>query len=256
MKVDIFSLEGNKIGSLELPEQFNEEYEPNLVRRAILVIENNNRQPYGAMPKAGQGVSAKLSRRRRNYKGSYGKGISRVPRKTMWKRGMQFGWEGALAPGTKGGRRAHPPKAEKIWTQKINKKERRKAIRSALSGIALQNKLKIVENKIEEISKTKELKKVFEKIGINAAKVERRRPGKGKTRGREKRYKKNALIVVSKKCNLMKSANSIPGFDIIEVNKLNAAILTLGHELPRECLWTKEAMEILSKEKLFLGDKK
>ena len=38
-------------------------------------------EPYGAMAKAGMEVSAKLSRRRRDYKGSYGKGISRAQEK-------------------------------------------------------------------------------------------------------------------------------------------------------------------------------
>ena len=43
-------------------------------------------------------------------------------------------WVGAVMPGTVGGRRAHPPKADKIWSQKINTTERRKAIRSAIAG--------------------------------------------------------------------------------------------------------------------------
>ena len=57
----------------------------------------------------------------------------------MWRRGTQFMWVGALAPGTVGGRKAHPPKASKIWNLKINKKERAKAIRSALGGSAKES---------------------------------------------------------------------------------------------------------------------
>ena len=144
MKADVFGLDGKKVKSIELPEQFNEEYEPDLIKRAILVIQSHNRQPYGVAYQAGMIHSAKLSRRRRNYKGSYGKGISRVPRKTMWRRGMQFGWVGANAPGMVGGRRSHPPKAYKNWDLKINIKERKKAIRSALSGSLANNKVGII----------------------------------------------------------------------------------------------------------------
>ena len=156
MKVDVVGLDGKKLKSIDLPNQFSEDYEPDLVNRAVLVVFSHNRQPYGSFTKAGQGYSAKISRRRRDYKGAYGKGISRVPRKTMWRRGMQFGWVGALAPGTVGGRRAHAPKASKIWDLDINDKERRKAIRSAMNGVATKTKLVVVEEKFETlIAKTK-----------------------------------------------------------------------------------------------------
>ena len=167
MKADIFSLDGSKLKSIDLPEQFSEEYDPDLVNRAVLAIMGNNRQPYGTLPLAGQGYSAKLSRRRRDYKGAYGKGISRVPRKTMWRRGMQFGWVGALAPGTVGGRRAHPPKATKIWSLKINNKERKKAIRSALAGTASKSKVVVLESKFEDLKLTKDVKKVIKSLGFS-----------------------------------------------------------------------------------------
>ena len=84
-----------------------------LIKRAVLTLQNNKRQRYGANPEAGKKVSAALSKRRRKYRGSYGHGISRVPRKILSRRGTSMNWQGAFAPGTVGGRRAHPPKAEK-----------------------------------------------------------------------------------------------------------------------------------------------
>src|SRR3990167_10770470 len=155
MKAEVFDLDGKKIKTIELPEQFYENYEPDLINRAILAIFSHRRQPYGTMPLAGIDYSGKLSRRRRDYKGAYGKGISRASRKTMWRRGMQFGWVGAISPGTVGGRRAHPPKATKIWDLKINNKERRKAIRSALSGVAIKKRLFIIEDKFEDLKQAK-----------------------------------------------------------------------------------------------------
>ena len=120
MKADVYGLDGKKAKSIDLPEQFNENYEPTLIKRAILVVLSHGRQKYGAMVQAGKNYSAKLSKRRRDYRGSYGKGISRTPRKIMWRRGRQMGWVGALAPGTVGGRRAHPAKPTMDLDLKIN----------------------------------------------------------------------------------------------------------------------------------------
>ena len=133
MKLDVLNLDGGKSGSIELPKQFEEAKRPILIKRAVEVLQANRRQRYGAKPEAGKNYSVRISKRRRDYRTSYGHGISRIPRKVMSRRGTRFNWEGAFAPGTKGGRRAHPPKAEKIWVKKINKKENRKAIRSALA---------------------------------------------------------------------------------------------------------------------------
>jgi len=250
MKADVFSIEGKKIKSIDLPEQFEEDYDPDLVNRAVLVIMSNNRQPYGTMPLAGQGFSAKLSRRRRDYKGAYGKGISRVPRKTMWKRGMQFGWVGALAPGTVGGRRAHPPKATKILSLKINDKERRKAIRSALCGVS-KTKFFIMEDKFEELKTAKDVKKVLASLNLNIEGVKRNKAGRGKSRGRTTRYKKNALIVVSKKCSLMNAISNIPGYDVTDVKSINASLLSLGYNNPRPCIFVENALNLLKKDGLF-----
>src|SRR3989344_4323686 len=154
MKSDVLDLQGKKVKSVELPVQFNEDYRPDIIKRAIHALWSKLRQPYGAKEGAGMRYSAKLSRRRRDFKGSYGHGMSRAPRKSLWRRGTQFGFVGAEAPGTVGGRRAHAPKAYKIWEKDINRKERRKAIRSAISASALNNKLLIVENKFEDLKKT------------------------------------------------------------------------------------------------------
>src|SRR3989338_2841221 len=138
MKLAILDSTNNKTGEIELPSQFKEEFRPDLIYRSVLAIQSHKRQTYAASAKAGKRASAKLSRRRREYRGSYGFGISRVPRKIMSRRGSRMNWVGAFAPGTVGGRRAHPPKSEKIWSKKINKKENAKAIRSAISATLLK----------------------------------------------------------------------------------------------------------------------
>ena len=124
MKLKLLSLEGTSKKDIELPAQFNESVRPDLIRKVVRILQSRKRQQYGANPEAGQRHSAFLSKRRHKYRGTYGIGQSRTPRKVMSRRGTRLNYTGAVAPQTVGGRRAHPPKAEKILALKINKKER------------------------------------------------------------------------------------------------------------------------------------
>ncbi|MEK6835594.1 MAG: 50S ribosomal protein L4 [Nanoarchaeota archaeon] len=266
--MNLVNLQGEKIKEINLPNQFNENYHPNLIYRAVITLQSNKRQRYGAFELAGKQASAELSRRRRDYKTAYGHGISRAPRKTLWHRGSQFGWVGAVAPGTVGGRRAHPPKAEKIWIKKINKKERRKAIRSALSAsinkelVELRNhKLPklypiALESKFEDLNKTKDILNVLINIDLKEEleRVEERkvRGSKGRSRGRKYKNKIGPLIIVSSKCKLIENGKNLPGIDIVEVRKLNAELLAPGSLAGRLTIFTEKALEILEKEKLFM----
>ena len=60
MKKDLYDLNGKKVKMIDLPEQFNEDYNFDLINRAILSLRSNSRQPYGVMPRAGMNYSAKL----------------------------------------------------------------------------------------------------------------------------------------------------------------------------------------------------
>lgn len=268
MEIDILNLNKEKIGRKKLPIQFNEEIRPDLVKRAVLVIQNHKRQSYGATPEAGKRASAKLSRRRRDYRGAYGYGISRVPRKILSRRGGRMSWVGAFAPGTVGGRRSHPPKADKERWQKVNKKERKKAIRSAIAATLIKEAVSkrghiaptsypfIIESKFESLSKTKKVIEIIEKFGLKEelSRIIKKkvRSGKGKLRGRKYNKKKGPLVVVSKECNLIKAVNNIPGFDVVKVNNLNAELLAPGAVVGRLTLWSEAAIDRLEKEKLFL----
>ena len=271
MKLNILNLSNVETGKKELPLQFNEEFRPDLIKRAVSTIQNNKRQRYGSAPGAGMRASADISKRRHNYRGCYGHGISRVPRKILTRRGTQFNWVGAIVSGTIGGRRAHPPKAEKIWEKKINMKERRKAIRSAIAATVDKNIVEkrghsvpdnypfIIENKFEDIDKTKTVESILKKLGLEKE-LERSsgktiRAGKGKLRGRKYKSKKGPLFVVSKECRLEKSANNIPGIDIVKVENINAEFLAPGTHPGRLTIFTESAIDKLEKEKLFMLDK-
>ena len=82
------------------------------------------------------------------------------------------------SPGNVGGRRAHPPTIDKVWEEKINKKERRKARRVALAattshelvsnrGHRFNKKLSlplVMEDKFEKVDKTKNALEIFKNI--------------------------------------------------------------------------------------------
>ena len=133
MKATILDITGKKKSEITFPSQFNEEIRADLIKKVAVAAQANKRQKYGATHKAGMKHSATVSRRRKDYRGSYGHGISRVPRKVILRRGTRFVWIGAIVSGMVGGRRAHPPKTEKNWDQKINKKENRKPIPTLFS---------------------------------------------------------------------------------------------------------------------------
>jgi len=266
MKAKLKSKKGTDKGDIILPEQFGEEIRPDLIKRAVLAVQNNRRQRHGVDPRAGKKHSSTISKRRRDYKTSYGHGISRVPRKILSRRGTRFNWVASTSPNTRGGRRAHPPKAEKVYSKKINKKERRKAIRSALSAVMVKeyvlkrgHKVEeypfVLEKDAENIKKTKDVQELFGKLGLNAelerASKTTEKTGKARRRGNKKKTRVGPLLVVSDKCPLVKAASNIPGVDVVPVTGINAELLAPGTDYGRLTIFTEKAIEMLEKQKLF-----
>ncbi len=243
----VYSIDGKPIKEIELPSQFKEEIRRDLIIRAYNALRTHMLQPYGVMPRAGMRHAVELSKRRRAFKSVYGAGRSRTPRKVLSRSGRRFYFVGAQAPFTVGGRKAHPPTSEKILIEKINKKERRKAIRSAISA---SNPI-IIENKIENLKKTKDVLKALENNGIKIEVKKRLKKGVARLRGRGKRYKKGPLLIVSKDCELCKSGKNIPGVEVARVNELNVMLLAPGSVPGRITVWSEDAIKRLKEEKLY-----
>ena len=267
MKLPVLSITGQKIGEQELPEQFHEPVREDLIQRAVLALQTKRRNRYGAKPTAGKRQVTEISRRRRKYKTSYGRGISRVPRKILSRSGTQFNWEAAFAPGTRKGRRAHPPKSEKNLVERINRKENKKAIRSAISASVIKNLVNerghkvpdaypfIIEDKLESLKKTAEVKAALEKLNLNdelnrCSKI-KIRAGKGKMRNRKYVRKKGPLIVVSKPCSVVKACSNMPGIDVTNIQSLNAEHLAPGCSPGRLTIWTQSAINELKEKNMF-----
>ncbi len=268
MKVAIFDTQKKKSGDAELPAQFSEAFRPDLIKRAVLALASSGRQAYGSHVGAGKRYSSSVSKRRRDWRGSYGFGISRVNRKVLSHRGTRMFWVGATSPHTRGGFRAHPPKSEKVWEQKINTKENRKAIRSAIAATAVAKIVTarghhvpveypfVIASSFEALTKTQDVRKVLEGLGFTEelarTSVIKVRAGRGKIRGRRYVTKKGLLIVVGEICPLVKSAVNIPGIDVVAVSALNAAVLAPGALAGRVTLWTQKAVEALGKNNLYM----
>lgn len=268
MKLPVFDMDAKKVSDLELPLQFYEEYRPDLILRAFLAYQSHNRKRYGAKVGAGMRHSTKLSRRRRDYRTAYGFGISRVPRKILSRNGKRMHWVGAQAPNTVGGRRAHPPKATKNFYQKINIKERRKALLSAISS-TIKKELVLERNhiipksfpfliseNISSVSKTRDLKNVLVGLGLadelSRATIKKIRAGKGKSRGRRYKRKTSVLIVVNEKKGIEKAVRNIPGVEVSIPRELNVKLLSPGAHGIRFTLWSDEAIKYLKDSNLFL----
>ncbi|MBI2628548.1 50S ribosomal protein L4 [Candidatus Pacearchaeota archaeon] len=154
MKTEILSIDGKKIKDIDLPSLFSEKIREDIVQKtfeAEKII-----QPYSPELEAGKKHSASgvIRHIRHKWRSHYGRGISRIPRKTMWRRGTQFYWIGAEVSGTRGGRRAHPPKiAHFLKNKKINKKEYNIALTSAISSTAKEDLVKRRYKRISDNSK-------------------------------------------------------------------------------------------------------
>lgn len=243
MKAKIYDIEGNTIEEIELPWVFEYEYRPDLIKKAFLVMRANRRQPYGAKPTAGKDYVAESF--------GPGRGQSRIPRLSSGR--------AARAPGTVHGRRAHPPKVEKIWHRKINKKENLMARISAMAATANPELVKkrghkfdgelpiIIENKFEKIEKVKDVISILQKIGLNgdlerAKKGKHVRAGKGKRRGRKYKIPKSLLIVVQNKEKIKKASSNLVGVDVITPDEMNVEHLAPGGHAGRLTLYTLNAI--------------
>ena len=250
-QADVYSIQGKKVGKVALPPHFEEKVRLDLIKRAVIAIQSHNYQPYGSDPLAGKRQGYHTSKRRKRFRGTYGHSRSRIRRKHLWNRGGQFGWVGAFVSNAVGGRKAFPPQTEKVLAKKINKKERRKAIRSAIAA----SKSLIVEDKFEGLVKAKDVQKTLENLklrdNLEKAKMKKIRSGRGTLRGRKYKRKKGPLLIVSGDCKLLKSAQNLPGIDIVYVKNLNAKLLAPGTNTGRIAVWSKKSIETLTKERLF-----
>lgn len=245
MKVQVFSIDGNAVGEIELPPVFQEEFRPDLIKRAVLSLQSRRLQPHGSDPYAGIRTSA--------HSWGSGRGVAHVPR-------IKNASRAARVPQARGGREAHPPKVEKVLVEKINAKEMRKALHSAIAATAMKEIMVrrghlfegslplVVEDRLGELKKTAEVVNALMALGVYAdierSRQSRRiRAGRGKMRGRVYKQKKSILIVTANEP--LDAARNLPGVDVATVRQLNAELLAPGTHPGRLTVWTEGAIREL-----------
>jgi len=238
----VYDLEGEEAGEVDLPEVFETPYRPDLIRRSVRAAQANRKQDYGADPFAGMRTPAESF-------GS-GRGMAHVPRQNG---------QGRRVPQTVGGRKAHPPKAEKDRTEKVNKKERQLAVRSALAATTDPELVTerghafdadslplVVNDEFEDLVKTKEVVALLEALGVHSD-VERAdegkkvRGGRGTTRGRK--YRRPASILFVTTGEPSKAARNLAGVDVATAREVNAEDLAPGGQAGRLTVFTESAIE-------------
>ncbi len=258
MKTNLYGLNGEKTKEITLPKTFEETYRPDLIKRAFLSIKSSRYQAKGTDKRAGMKNSAEYRGRRGSYLATINRGISRLPRLKHYPRKGRIG-EVRKVPQARGGRRAHPPKQEKKLREKINRKEKIKAFKSAIAATANKDLVKgrghiinnlevplVVDNKFEGTKKTKEVTQFLDKVGLSKElqRSQRRRikQGKGKSRGRKYRRRKTVLITLGEDHGLIKASRNIPGVDTVLAKNLNVEHLAPGGNPGRITIYTENAL--------------
>lgn len=255
----IYDLNGSAKGELKLPRVFTLPYRSDLVQRAVLALQSSRRQPYGADTLAGKRTSAHYHGVKGAHDSMKNKEIARMARSHGGPPGTEF--RARTVPQARGGRAAHPPKTEKIWELKINNKERKVALLSAIAATARLDLIKlrhrvdnvelplIVVDDIQKVSRTKELRKILNLLKLESdlerASVTKVRSGKGKMRGRRYKSKKSALIVVSSDKGVLKAARNIAGVDVCTLQGLNVELLAPGTHAGRLVVWDESSIKKL-----------
>ena len=134
MKCHVLGLDGKAGKALELPQIFESQVNTQLIKRAVLSSQSKAKQPKGKYLKAGLDNTAVYI----GYRGlpggekSINTGHARLPR--MKNRGSLMAGKVAGVSQAVGGHAAHPPKVESRIAEEMNKKERKKALASAIAA--------------------------------------------------------------------------------------------------------------------------
>ena len=254
MKASVVSIDGTKQRQTELPRVFDTPYRPEVIHKAYVNIMSHSYQRQGRYPAAGEMVSAESK--------NTGLGIARLARARG--EGFTRAGQAASVAGVRHGRVAHPPESWKIIYKKINKKENRLALCSAIGATANRDLVLarghkigdgvnlpiIVANDVESISKAKELRKLFVALGLEgdlerASANRKPRSGTARRRGRPSRLGKSALIVVNRDAGLLSLSGSIPGVEIKPVNELSVLDLAPGSKPIRLTIFSENAIDQL-----------
>lgn len=248
-RAHLLGLDGKAGDTFPLPLAFSQTVRSDLIHRAVVAAQSHRRQPYGTSPGAGLRHSVEWSGK--------GRGVARTPR-------LMDSMRGAQAPNTVGGRPAHPPKVDRRWEKKVNRKERRLAFASALAATREEKLARarghtfphgvhlplVVQDPVEEIMESAEARhllrrlKVWEDVTRAQAGTHFTSSGKARRRGRVRRTPRSLLIVTSVPGKALGFRN-LAGVEVVPAQRLATEDLAPGGTAGRLTLFSRGAIEVL-----------
>jgi len=248
VKVPVVNLQNENTGEVTVPKVFSTPVRHDVIKRAVIALQSTRFQPQGRDPMAGKRTTAESR--------GTGHGIARVPR-------LKGSSRAAFGVSIVGGHAAFPPLSEKVIVKRINKKEKRLAIRSGIAATAVKELVEkrghkvqqvdklpiVVSDELESLEKTRDVKEFLSTLELwsDVERADRRkiRAGKGKMRGRKHKKGKGPLIVVGEDNGIGFAARNLPGVEVTDVYGLNAELLAPGAHPGRLVIWTQSAIEQL-----------
>ncbi len=248
-RAHLVGLDGKSHATVPLPLAFSLPVRPDLIQRAVVAAQSHRRQPYATSPTAGVRHSVEWSGK--------GRGVARTPR-------LMNSMRGAQSPNTVGGRPAHPPRVDRIWTKKINRAERRLAFASALAATR-ETKLAsarghlvphgavlplVLDDPLEGLRTAKEARGLLEQLKLwpDVRRAQEathlHRSGRARRRGRVRRTPRSLLVVTSQPRQALGFRN-LAGVDVVPAGRLSTEDLAPGGVAGRLTLYSKGAVESL-----------
>lgn len=156
------------------------------------------------------------------------------------------------------------PQVWRRWHRKINIKQKRYAVASALAASALPSLVMarghkidavpevplVVSDAAEALSKTSKALELLAKVGASAdvdkcKDSKNLHKGKGKMRNRRYTMRRGPLVVYANDAGITRAFRNISGVELAHVERLNLLQLAPGGHMGRFCIWTKSAFEKL-----------
>jgi len=249
--VSVYDVEGKAVSKVEVPDFFEGPVRTDLIRRAVVALQSGTFQPQGRDPMAGKRTTAQSL--------GVGRAMSRIPR-VKGERYPRGGLAG-FAPGTVKGRLTWPPTSAKRTAKKINRKELRLAMLSAVAATASKELVKarghritsemelplVVSDDTEKLGTNADAEKVLKNLGlwddVERASNRKYRSGKGSVRGRPFKHSVSALVVVGKRQGAEKAFRNFTGVKVVDVPSLNVSDLAPGTHPGRLTIWTESAIK-------------
>lgn len=242
------------VDSVPMPAVFTAPIRNDIVQFVHTNMAKNRRQAHGVKRGAGYQHSAE----------SWGTGraVARIPR--IGGSGTHRSGQGAFGNMCRKGGMYAPLKTWRRWHRKVNLKQKRHAVASALAASAVTPLVLARGHRVMEVP---ELPLVVDSLNIETTKTligtllkfgageelkrtrdtKKVRPGHGKLRNSRYVLRKGPLIIYGDENNLVKrTARNLPGVDTCSVHRLNLLQLAPGGHMGRFIIWTKDAFKALN----------